>query len=121
MASRAVYVRNQYEPTRLVVNEGGDYHNVSIHGITWTGWNQSVAIGQGTYTYQFCGASSGPCFDAPFYDEPARVELSAITTCKGRAYYTKLEVTSDGQVMNTLFRPFRSSLGSCRARRHARH
>jgi hypothetical protein len=120
MASRAVYADNRYEPKRLVVDEGGDYHHVSIHGIVWTEWNQPVAVGQGMYTFQFCGATTGPCSDAPFYDEPAHVKLSGIRNCRGRARYTQLEVTSDSQMMNTLFRPFRSSLESCRARRHAR-
>jgi hypothetical protein len=121
VASSAVYVRNQYEPTRLVVNQGGEYHNVSIDGIAWTEWSQPVAIGQGTYIFQVCGGSSGPCANSVFYDEPALVKLSGVTMCNGHASYSTLEVTSNGRVVNTLFKPFRRSLGSCRARRHTKH
>jgi hypothetical protein len=120
MASPTLYVRNQYEPARIAVDQGGEYHNVSIHGIAWAEWNQPVAIGHGTYTFQVCGGSSGPCANSVFYDEPALLKLSEITTCNGREDYSTLEVTSDGGAGNTLFKPFRISLGSCRARRHAK-
>jgi hypothetical protein len=120
LASPTVYVRNQFEPTRLVFNQGGEYHNVSIHGIAWDEWNQPIATGHGTYTFKVCGGSSGPCANSVFYDEPALLKLSGVETCDGRASYSTLEVTSDGGAGNTLFKPFRVSLGSCRARRHAK-
>jgi hypothetical protein len=120
IASPTIYVRNQFEPARLTINQGGEYRDVSIHGIAWAEWNQPVAIGHGTYTFQVCGGSSGPCANSVVYDEPALLKLSGVETCDGRASYSTLEVKSDGGAENTLFKPFRVSLGSCRARRHAK-
>jgi hypothetical protein len=120
LASGAVYAGSQYEPARLLVAGSGDYRHVSIGGIAWTNWNQPLAEGQGTYTFQLCVPTYGPCSDAAFYGVPARVKLSGITICRGRAYYTILEVTNDGSMENTLFVPFRRSVAPCPTRRHAR-
>ncbi|HWX87872.1 MAG TPA: hypothetical protein VNX67_06850, partial [Solirubrobacteraceae bacterium] len=112
LASRAVYVEGHYQPALIVVKQGGDYHHVSVHGLTWTHWNQPMASGQGTYTFQFCTPELGPCTDAIFYDAPVLVRLSGIAICKGRASYTKLQVTPNSSTPNTLLKAFRSNVGS---------
>lgn len=120
-ASTNVYVLKQYEPTRIAVHEGGYYQHVSLHDLTWSGWNQATAVGRGVYTFQFCVPGNGPCADAAFYDEPALVTLGGVVTCRGRAYYTELDVTNDGTVMNSLSKPFHVSLGSCAVGRSRKH
>jgi hypothetical protein len=117
LASPVVYVDNQYQPSQIAANQGGYYHRGSIRGLTWAQWNQPVASGQGTYSFQFCLPDSGPCADAAFYDTPALVKLSGIVTCRGRAAYTKLEVTPDGSQPNTLYKPFQVKIDACRSRR----
>jgi hypothetical protein len=120
-ASRVVRFENQYRPSRISVRQGGNYHQVSIHGLTWTRWNQPVAVGRGIYTFQFCTPETGPCADAAFYDTPVLVKLSAIASCKGRASYTRLDVKSSSSVPNTLVKPFHMKVGLCRGRRRAKH
>jgi hypothetical protein len=120
LASGAVYAGEQYEPKLLAVAGSGDYRHVSIGGIAWTNWNQPVAEGKGTYTFQLCVPTYGPCSDAAFYGVPARVKLGGITTCKGRSYYTALEVTNEGSMENTLFVPFHRNLAACPIRRPSR-
>ena len=120
-ASQSVYVDNRYQPSRIAITQGGDYRHTSVHGVTWTEWNQSVATGKGTYTFQFCTPETGHCEDAAFYDTPALVKLSDIVTCKGRASYTRLEVTPDSTEPDTLYKPFQVNVGACPATRPVRH
>ncbi|HTD57263.1 MAG TPA: hypothetical protein VK672_00060 [Solirubrobacteraceae bacterium] len=118
-AQRVIYYENHFQPSRIVVHQGGNYHQVSINGLTWTRWNQPAAVGRGTYTFQFCAPETGPCADAAFYDTPVLVKLSAIATCKGRASYTRLDVASASTVPNTLVKPFHINARVCAGRRHA--
>jgi hypothetical protein len=123
-APRPVYVDNQYKPSQIPAKPSGEFHHALVHGITWTQWNEPVATGEGTYTFQVCtpsgGPGGGPCADAVFFDALVLVKLSDITVCKGRPYYTELEVTPNDAVTKILVSPFHVNVGVCRGRRSPR-
>ncbi len=115
-ASAVYYAGTRYQPRRFAIKPHGYYHNVSVHGLRWTGWGASQATADGTFTYQFCVDES--CSVAPFFDEPVVVTLSQIKRCRnGRSSYTTLALTIDGSMPDESFKGFQTSVAACPRRR----
>ncbi|HST55723.1 MAG TPA: hypothetical protein VLJ42_07495 [Solirubrobacteraceae bacterium] len=112
--ARAVYVAGRSQPARLPIKPHGAYRNLSVHGLTWTGWDQPVTSASGVFTYQFCLTES--CAVSPFYDEPVVVTLSAVKRCGRRLSYTRLALNVNGSTPDSSFKGFRTSAGACRKR-----
>lgn len=113
-AASAVYAEDHYQPRTLAIKPHGYYSHVSVHNLLWVNWGQARTAARGTFTFQFCVQES--CSVSPFYDEPVVVSLTAIKRCRGRLSYTELSLQVEGQLPDSSFRTYRTSLGVCRQR-----
>lgn len=107
-----VAVSSQAQPQRLAVRPHGYYRHTAVLGLQWSSWGQAVALGKGTFTFQFCVDES--CSVSPVFVDPVAVLLSAIKRCRGRPSYTKLELRVEGTLPDASFESFHTKLGACR-------
>jgi hypothetical protein len=78
------------EAITITCGDGGQY----IDGINWDSWGASGAHGTGTYHVNDCEPN---CAEGNFLSAPVTVELSNLTTYKGKGYLRTLDFkTLDG-------------------------